>query len=205
MEGQQELENRLCLMAKNAEEMLQLSFEALRHEKVELGEMAEKMASVIATDERELTGRLTAKAQGSADARPALGVLVDVVSHLGRIGVRTDAALHSVETKMRGRIPFSVQASHDLTFLFESALYLLRCTRDTLLTRNAILAKYIQETGGTLRESAEKFRLDHEGRLLDGRCRPEASAVFLDLLDSLNGIICHTRAIADRILRAPRD
>jgi Na+/phosphate symporter len=205
MDGLREIESRVCLMAGHAEEMLQLTHEALRHEKVELGEMSEKMGAVLRTDERELIAAVAEAAQKQPDGRLALQDLVSVVAHLGRIGGCMDSVLQCVETKMRDRIPFSSQATHDLTFLFESAQHLLRCAKDLLLTRNAVLTKYVQETGGTLRDSIGKFSLDHEARLLSGRCRPEASAVFLQILDSVSGIIGHTRALAERVVRAPRD
>lgn len=204
MEQLRELENRLVLMAKHAEEMLQLTFEALRHEKVELGEMSEKMAAVLRGDERELTGALAELGSKHPEQREALKGVVAVVGHLGRIGEQTDSVLHDVESKMRDRVAFSAQAMHDLTFLFESAQYLLRCAKDTLLTRNAVLTKYIQETGGTLRESIEKFSLDHEDRVLHDQCKADASALFLSILDALSGVIAHTRAIAERVVRAPR-
>ncbi|MBI3270852.1 MAG: hypothetical protein HYZ53_17760 [Planctomycetes bacterium] len=205
MDGFRELDNRVCLMAKHAEEMLQLTFEALRHEKVELGEMSEKMGAVVRNDERDLIGALAERAKTTPEARPSLKVLVAAVGHLGRIGGELDVALHCVESKMRDRVPFSDQANHELGFLFESAQYLLRCAKDTLLTRNTVLAKYIQDTGGTLRVSIEKFALDHEDRLLSGHCRPEAAAVFLDILDALNGVIGHTRLLGERVVQAPRD
>lgn len=192
-------EERLLLMCKTAEEMLQMSYETLKHEQIDLGDMAEKLGTVIQEEMREILEVVVGRAAHFPDKHATFKRYVAVVAHLERISDYTMIILQAIRDKMEAQARFSTAAMRELKFLFESLQYLLRCARDALQTSNPILSRYIADTTNTLDASADQAARDHEDRVLSGECDAKASPIFLDLLDSLKGIVRHMRLLAERL------
>lgn len=192
-------EERLSLMARTAEEMLQLSYEALKHEQIDLGEMSEKLGAVIHEEQREILGSVVERAMAFPDKHALFRRYIAIVAHLERVCDYTVLILQGIRDKMEERIRFSPAAMRELKFLFESLQYMLRCARDAIQTGNPILSRYIVDTANTLDASADQAVRDHEERLLSGECESKASPVYWDLLDSLKGIVRHMRLLAERL------
>lgn len=192
-------EDRLGLMARTAEEMLQLSYEALKHEQIDLGEMSEKLGNVIQNEQREIVESVLERAPRFPDKTPLFRRYLSIVSHLERVGDYTVGILHDIRDKMEQRIDFSPDAMREIKFMFESLLHMLRCAQDAIEQPDPILSRYISDTAVTLDLSAEQSARNHEDRLLSGDCDPKAAPIYYDLLDSLKEIARHMRLMAERL------
>jgi Na+/phosphate symporter len=83
----------------------------------------------------------------------------------------------------------------ELTSLFEGALLVLECTKDTIITKNKVLSKYVKEEGERLSALANDYATFHEERLVDGLCLSKASSLYLAILDAFKGIWWHCQQI----------
>ncbi len=193
-------QDRLLLMSKTAEEMLQMTWEALKHDQIDLGDMAEKLAFVIQEEQREVLGLIVEIASAHPDAEPRLRRWAAIVSHLERVSDHVIAILQAIRDKMELRVQFSPEAMRELKFLFESLEHLLHCTRDAIQTGNPILQRYLIDTANTLDASADQSVHDHLDRLMTGDCTAIASPIYHELIDSLKGIVRHMRLLAECLL-----
>lgn len=192
-------EERLLLMCQTAEEMLQMSYETLKHEQIDLGDMAEKLGALIAEEQREILESVVERAARFPDKLATFRRYVAIVAHIERIGDYTVIILQAIRDKMETQARFCPAGMRELKFLFESLQYLLRCARDAIQTGNPILSRYIGDTTNTLDASADQAARDHMNRVLAGECDPKATPIFLDLLDSLKGIVRHMRLLAESL------
>ncbi len=192
-------EERILQMCKTAEEMLQMSYETLKHEQIDLGDMAEKLGTVMREEQREILESVVERARHFPEKQATFQRCVAIVAHLERISDYTTIILQAIRDKMEAEAKFSAAAMRELKFLFESLQYLLRCARDAIQTGNPILSRYIADTANTLDASADQSARDHEARVLRGECAASSSPIFLDLLDSLKGIVRHMKLLAERL------
>jgi Na+/phosphate symporter len=121
--------------------------------------------------------------------------------HLERIGDNIELLGRALTTVIREGIPFTERAVRELNTLFARAIELLECGRDVLLTQNRILLRHMQIEGQRYEELVNEYALFHQQRLIEGLCLPQASSLFVALLDYLKGITGHIGQIADKLSR----
>lgn len=197
--------DKLCIMGKNIEEMTNLAYEAIKYDKFELGEIAEKLLSVVANQESEMLLELIRISKDNPDneVQTQVKVLVSITSHLKKVSDNIENILRCIKVKLEKNTLFSNKALQECKFLFETLQYLLRCIKDSITTGNRVLTEYVMETASTLEESANKFATEHEDRLVKGICRPEASSIYVEILDSLKNMSWHIKSVAERIHNHP--
>ena len=151
------------------------SLEQLKHL---YGELARKIKAL----EEELN-ILVGKVSG--DQRASLIRLQSVLTHLQMMGDNLLELSQPIGRKMQEGILFSDKAVSQANQLFDRLTGILRSILDTLKTDNDFLKSYVLEEGQRLTQDCNDFATEHEARLIEGLCLPQAAPLFLALLDAM--------------------
>lgn len=142
------------------------------------GELTQKIKAL----EEEL-GIMVGKVSG--DQRASLIRLQSVLTHLQMMGDNLLELSHPIGRKMQEGILFSDKAVSQANQLFDRLTGILRSILDTLKTDNDFLKSYVLEEGQRLTQDCNDFATEHEARLIEGLCLPQAAPLFLALLDAM--------------------
>ncbi len=88
----------------------------------------------------------------------------------------------------------------EINTLFEKAIEILECVRDTVPTHNKVLMRHIVDDGKKFEDQVDEFALLHQQRMIEAVCIPKASSMYLAMLDYLKGIESHSRQIGLKLL-----
>lgn len=105
--------------------------------------------------------------------------------------------LSGVRTMLEDAVPFTERAMREINSLFDKGVELLECGRDALVTENRVLVRHILASGAQYAQLANDYAMAHQQRLVEGVCLPQASTVYLGMLEHLKGVIRDTRQIAE--------
>ena len=153
------------------------------------GELAQEIQS---TEDNFAT--LAAKA--SEKQRASLVRLQSALTHLRMVGDILSELAAPIGQKMKEGILFSDKAVAQANQLFDHLTGILRSILDTLKTDNEFLKRYVMEEGQRLTQACNDFATEHEARLIEGVCLPQAAPLFLALLDGMRTIGQHAMNIA---------
>jgi hypothetical protein len=160
---------------------------------------------------KNLHGELSLKITGAVDGLGALAAkapenqkssfirLQSVLTHLQMVGDNLEGLSVPIGRKIREGVLFSDKAVGQANQLFDHLTGILRSILDALKTDNEFLKRYIMEEGQRLTQSCNDFATEHEARLVEGLCLPQAAPLFLAMLNGLRTAGQHTVNIA-RIL-----
>lgn len=149
----------------------------------------------ISENEKILTPEFVEKAKKNSDLR----VYIFVPGHIEKMGHFIENVIRCTRVKIREGISFSDRAVSEITFLMERLQEVLKNVSDIILARNSIMREYVKESVAEIGRSANNFATLHEERLIEGLCMPEASPLFLDILDAIKVIAWHAKEIAEKL------
>lgn len=190
-----ELVSKLYDMNQSAGECVYLLQNALIYNSSKSLEECEAKIRDISENEKILTPAFVEKAKENPDLR----VYVIIPGHIERIGHSIENIIRCTRVKIGEGILFSDGASSEITFLMERLQEVLKTVSDIILARNSILREYVKESVAEIGRSANDFATSHEERLIEGLCKPEASPLFLDILDAIKVIAWHAKEIAESL------
>jgi hypothetical protein len=107
--------------------------------------------------------------------------------------------LSSVRTMLHDGVPFTERAMREINSLFEKGMELLECARDALVTENRVLVRHILASGAQYSQLANDYAMAHQQRLVEGVCLPQASTVYLGMLEHLKGVGRHAHRVAEEL------
>jgi len=139
-----------------------------------------ELALNIKDAEEEYDNRL---AKVSGTQRASLVRLQSVLTHLQMMGDNLAELVNPIGKKMKEGILFSDKAVAQANQLFDHLSGILRSVLDTLKTDNEFLKRYVVEEGQRLTQACNDFATEHEARLIEGVCLPQAAPLFLAMLD----------------------
>jgi Na+/phosphate symporter len=153
------------------------------------GELAQEI-----TNTEDNLESLSAKASGNQ--RTSVLRLQSVLTHLRMVGDNLLELSTPIGRKMKESILFSDKAVAQANQLFDHLTGILRSILDTLKTDNDFLKRYVTEEGQRLTQACNDFATEHEARLIEGLCLPQAAPLFLALLNGMRTIGQHAMTIA---------
>jgi Na+/phosphate symporter len=139
-------------------------------------------------------GNLAAKAP--EDQKASFIRLQSVLTHLQMVGDNLEALSTPIGRKIKEGVLFSDKAVAQANQLFDHLTGILRSILDALKTDNEFLKRYVMEEGQRLTQSCNDFATEHEARLIEGVCLPQAAPLFLAMLNGLRNAGQHTVNIA---------
>jgi Na+/phosphate symporter len=142
------------------------------------GELVPEIKSAV-----EDFGALASK--GLEGQRNSLIRLQSVMTRLLVVGDNVEGLSVPIARKIREGVLFSNKAVAQANQLFDHQAGILRSILDVLKTDNDFLKRYVLEEGQKLVKSCNDFATEHEARLIEGLCLPQAAPLFLAMLDRL--------------------
>jgi len=133
----------------------------------------------------------------SGSEKSALLQLHSMLSHLSVIGDNLAQLSEPLQKKIQGAVLFSDKAVAQTNYLFDHQAGILRSLVDIVHTDNAYLKKYVVEEGQKLLQACLEFATEHEARLIEGLCLPQAGPIFLAILDRMRTITQHELEIVN--------
>jgi len=104
---------------------------------------------------------------------------------LQRIGMSVQTLLARAKIKIDSDILFTDKGLSELKHVISGVKDLVRDTKDILATGNPHLRREMKSEMEKLVKAADDFALEHQERLITGLCTPQASYLYLDMMDAL--------------------
>ena len=184
---------RIGGMCFKAESILNLCMDGFMKHKVDLIDEARKVIPAIRTEGNELRKLLSDKAKEPYVNKELIKSLMSIVGSIEMAVTGLDAVLQHVSAKISEGILFGDKAVSEIRHLFKETLDILKTANDTLVTRNEVLMKYVVDKYKNLNEIVEGYAEGHEERLIKGLCQPQASPVYLNIMDSIMTVVWHVK------------
>lgn len=188
------------VMCQQSVEMLKLAAKAFRTQQAASLEPARKLGEEIHLREKALTDIIVNHLAREAGAMEGNKAIVFVPMHLERVGDNIEFLIRAIGTMINEGVPFTERAVSEINTLFEKAIEILECVRDTVPTNNKVLMRHIVDDGKKFEDQVDEFALLHQQRMVEAVCIPKASSMYLAMLDYLKGIESHSRQIGLKLL-----
>jgi len=137
----------------------------------------------------------SATAEKSEAERVPLVRIHEILNHLQLICENIAALGEPIRKKIIDKLLFTDKAFFDVNYVFTHQTGLMRSLLDFLKTDNQVLRKYAEEEAQNLIQVCLNAATEHENRLIEGICVPQASPVFLGSLDHMRLICRHVLGI----------
>jgi Na+/phosphate symporter len=173
-------------------EQIRKSFFAEKREALRQGR--EKFSEILKS-RVQLTASILEKRNKDEIEKRFTGLVAD----FQRVSFAMENLINKMEAKVELRILFSEKALMEIKELFTMIDAQLRDTKDYLLTKNVHLKKDVKEEMHKIITLADDNGVVHQQRLITGICMPQASYLYLDMVDSFKRIAHSLGEFADKI------
>ncbi|MDD2901624.1 MAG: hypothetical protein PHU44_04255 [Syntrophales bacterium] len=159
----------------------------------------EEMRTLIRTAAQDLEAALkhldVQMARKSPGEGAALKRLASVYNRLQIIAQNLDALADPIHKKIKDGVLFSDKAVSQTNYLFDTQAGMLRSVLDIIKTDNEFLKRYTETEARNLVQACNNFATEHETRLIEGLCLPQAAPLFLAILENMRMIGQHEAEI----------
>ena len=184
----------LVPILENLTEMILLTRKAFNRQKTSFLNDADKIRSRVEEAIESAKADLQ-KIQGPSDEKTKAAQLQNILAHVEMIKEKVSELFDPVKKQISGGILFSDKAISQTNFLFDHEAGIFRSFEDILVTGNNILVTYVNGKIDDMHRLCIEFATDHEARLIEGLCQPQAAPIFLAILDCIRNISHHEKEI----------
>ena len=172
-----------------------------RHSRASLQELQD-LAGAVAQDFTTLARQVEALVSRPEEReRQSFIRLFSILSRLEVIGQNLGGLTSPIGKKIKDGVLFSDKAVTQTNYLFDQHAGMIRSILDIVKTDNAFLKKYVLEESRKLVQACADFATEHEERLIEGLCLPQAAPIFLAILDRFRTIGEHEMEVATQLTR----
>jgi len=139
----------------------------------------------------------------AGSSRTAAPKLENILKHLEVIRGSIWGLVEPIQKKIKDGVLFSDKAVSQSNYLFDLHSGMLRSILDILKTDNEFLKKYMVQEGRSLIQSCNDFATEHEARMIEGICLPQAAPIYINILDRMREISRQEVDIADLLAKKP--
>jgi Na+/phosphate symporter len=182
-------------MSQSAKACVYLLQNALIYSSSNSLDVCEAKIKQIKENEKILTAEFIEQAKDNLYLR----AYIEVPGHIGKMAEFIENIILCARTKIREGIPFSERAVTEITFLMERLQEVLENVSDIILARNTVIREYVKESVAEMGRSINNFATMNEERRIKGLCMPQASPLFLDILDAIKVIAWNAKEIAEKL------
>lgn len=118
-----------------------------------------------------------------------------ILTHLLIIAETTCCLEETLQKQIKEGILFSDRAIAQVSQLFDQQSEILSCLADALRHDDKDSQKKALNDCNDVAQSCIQFATDHENRLVEGLCFPQAAPFFLTILDQMQTIVHHEREL----------
>lgn len=159
-----------------------------RHSRERLQELQNLQAAVtqnISTASRQVQSLISRKPEAEQKILRRLDALL---SRLGTIDANLGGLAGPIHKKIQGAVLFSDKAVAQTNYLFDQHAGMIRSLLDIVKTDNQFLKNYVGNEGRNLVQACADYATEHQDRLIEGVCTPQAAPIFLAILDAMRGV-----------------
>jgi len=124
---------------------------------------------------------------------------VGALPHLQRVALAIDNLIDKMEVKIETRTLFSQKALDEIKQFMVAVGAEFTDVKDYCMTKNPILKEQIRVDVEKIRKMIDEFEMIHQNRLITGVCMPQASYLYIDMIDSLKRMAKELAVFADKI------
>ena len=159
-----------------------------RHSPTGLNQFKNLQTAVIKEIEAALQKLSQRLPQARGEEKNKLAAFQTVLTELQKVAATLESLVEPIRKKVQNNVLFSEKAVSQTNGLFDCQAGLLRSVFDIIQTDNAYLKKFVQAEGEkSVRECAD-FATEHETRLIEGLCTPQAAPIFLAILEKFQAL-----------------
>ncbi len=174
-----------------------------RHSRTSLQEL-QNLAGSVAQDFSAISTQLRTLITRKPEAeRSGLTRLLSILSPLEVIGQNLGGLTQPIEKKIKDGVLFSDKAVTQVNYLFDQHAGMVRSILDIVKTDNGFLKKFVLQESRKLVQACTDFATEHEDRLIEGLCLPQAAPIFLAVLDRFRTIGEHEMEAANLLAQKP--
>lgn len=129
-----------------------------------------------------------------------ISVLHDNLSDIMRIAEIADNFTKYTKTTVDSHLEFSNSVKAELNEMVESIERLYKLTTELIFAKNTALFADIDFEENKIDDYRKRLINDHISRLNDGRCKPESSGVFINLVSNIERLGDHLTYIAYSVM-----
>ncbi len=144
-----------------------------------------------------------AAGQAAGSSQTAAPKLENILKHLEVIRGSIRGLVEPIQKKIKDGVLFSDKAVSQSNYLFDLHSGMLRSILDILKTDNEFLKKYMVQEGRNLIQSCNDFATEHEARMIEGICLPQAAPIYINILDRMREISRQEVDIAGLLAKKP--
>jgi Na+/phosphate symporter len=104
------------------------------------------------------------------------------------MGLALENLISKMETKVELKILFSEKALAEIKELYTILEKQFRDTKDYIATKNPVLKEEVKAGWEKIFKLLDEYAIVHQNRLITGVCVPQASYLYLDMVDSIKRI-----------------
>ncbi len=159
-----------------------------RHSRDKLQEVQKLHATVAGniSDASRQVKSLVARKPGAE--KEVLPLMEKILSHLGEINAYLGSLADPIQKKIKGNILFSDKAVAQSNYLFDQHGGMIRSLLDIIRTDNDFLKGYVKTEARNLVQASSDYATEHQDRLIEGLCTPQAAPIFLAIMEAMRGI-----------------
>ena len=116
-----------------------------------------------------------------------------VLNGLAAINTNLGSLADPIQKKIKGGVLFSHKALTQTNYLFDQHAGMIKSLLDIVKTDNQFLKDYVNSESRNLIQACADFAVEHQERLIEGVCSPQAAPIFLAILDAMQ-VVSRTEA-----------
>jgi len=125
--------------------------------------------------------------------------LLMLVPSLQAVAQAMETIIARTKTKCESSILFTEKGMGELTAVIAAVKELSRDTKDALATSNPHLKSHARAEMERITQMADGFAMEHQQRMIVGVCTPQASYIYVDMMDGLKRIVKELAYLAEHI------
>ncbi|TVM00069.1 MAG: hypothetical protein CV087_15545 [Candidatus Brocadia sp. WS118] len=190
---------RIGGMCFKAESILGLCIDGFMKHKIDLIERAQEQTAAMNEEGNQLRKLLSNKAAERTINNDLIKCLLATLSSIGLALNGLDSISRHVGFKISEKIIFSDKGLDEIRYLFNTTLDILKTAGDTIANRNEKFMKCVVDKCISLEKLAAHYAEKHEERMVTGLCPPEASPVYVNIIDSILTVAWHIKKAVTRL------
>ena len=136
----------------------------------------------------------------SEEDSEGLPVLLHNVNDIERIGDHSENIVELVERKIEAKLPFSDEAMHELTLMWNELSSMMIETEEALKKNDPRIGENVLMREQRINRFQEDLKRGHVNRLNQGLCDIRSGVVFIDFVDNMEKIGDHLTNIAQGVI-----
>jgi len=197
------IKDKIKAMSKAALAMWQLTYDAFIKHDIDLISLALEEENKINAGEDGVNSSIVALSRSafSQEDREQVVIYANIAADFELIGDYCKDILERVQIKIEEKLLFSEEAVNEYKELYNKTKASLEEVVFALEKDNPGLVEEVLRKEEHIDSLVDKYRHEHNQRLVDGKCTPLACNMYLNMLDFTAAVYYHIKKIAKEMLK----